>query len=121
MELTLTEVIKDARKRFLPFYDRSLYIRKELEETCIDVAIEAYLAGVSYSRFRHYGETEQKVSERAGREMKQFTDTLYDYWLFWGEYDAVLEELYVTCETFIERWWCFGFQKGVKRSRLRLH
>ncbi|MFA8440082.1 DUF2521 family protein [Pueribacillus sp. YX66] len=121
MELTLTEVIKDARKRFLPYYDRSLYIQRELEETSIDVAIEAYLEGVSYSRFSHYGETEQMVRERAERVIQQFTNTLYDYWLFWGEYDVVLEELYFTCESFIELWWRIGYQKGVKRRRLRLH
>lgn len=121
MELTLPEVAKDVKKRFLPFHDRSSYVQKELEETGIDMAIEAYLVGASYSKFSYFGETEQQVRERAFKEIKQYTDALFDYWLFWGECDLVNEQLYYTCESFIERWWRSGFQKGEKRYRMRLH
>lgn len=121
VELTLSEIIKDVRKSFFAFTDRSLYVQKELEETSVDVAIDAYLIGVSYSKFSAFGESEQQVLKRASKEIKTQVDTLLDYWLFWGEYDDSYNELYDTCRTFVERWWLVGFQKGTKRRRLRLH
>lgn len=121
VELSLSEIIKDVRKRFLAYNDRSLFIQRELEETCVDMAIDAYLAGVSYSKFIESGETVEKVRARADQDLKQSADALFDYWLFWGEYDAVFEELYHACASFIGRWWQLGLEKGVKRRRLRLY
>ena len=121
VELSLVAIAKDARKSFFSYRERSLFVQRELEEMCIDVAIDAYLAGVAYSRFYVLGETEEDVRKRADTELNQFTEMLFDYWLFWGDYDAVLEELNHTCELFIERWWRVGLEKGTKRHRLRLH
>ncbi len=120
LDLTLHEIANDVRKRFMSFYDESLFIQQELEETCIDLAIEAYLVGASYSKFSFHGESEEQVLSRASSELKQFTDTLFDFWLFWSESEAY-EKLYVTCELFLKCWWQVGFKKGERRYRMRLH
>lgn len=120
-ELTLPDISKDVRKMFFPFFNDSVLFHKELEETSIDMAIEAYLIGANYSKFSFYGETEKEIRWRSRKEVKHYTDTLFDYWLFWCNSERVNESLYRACEAFIERWWGEGFQKGEKRHRLRLH
>lgn len=119
LELTLSDVAKSARKHFLPFADRSEYVRKELEETSIDAAIDAYLNGVFYSKFYDLGETAEQVAKRAQPEINEFIEMLYDYWMLWSEYDYLSNELYKACQTFVERWWRIGFQKGIKLRRLK--
>lgn len=117
MELTLSDVVKSVRKSFFAFTDRSEYVQKELEETSIDTAIDAYLNGVAYSKFHE--ETVEQVLKRAHTDIKEFAESLYDYWMLWSEYDYLSKELYVTCQTFVERWWLVGFQKGIKFRRLK--
>lgn len=119
LELTLSDVAKSVRKHFFAFADRSEYVRKELEETSIDAAIDAYLNGVFYSKFYDLGETAEQVLKRAQSEVDEFINMLYDYWMLWSEYDYLSEELHQTCQTFIQRWWKTGFQKGIKLRRLK--
>ncbi|AST94083.1 MULTISPECIES: DUF2521 family protein [Sutcliffiella] len=95
-----------------------------VEEGCLDVAIEAYLLGASYGKFGYQGENEEKVRTRCYREEKYLIDTLYDYFLYWGvfcESDMECESFYYKCESFILYWWRDGFEKSIKRYRMRLH
>lgn len=119
LELTLLDVAKSVRKSFFAFTDRSEYVRQELEETSIDTAIDAYLNGVSYSKFHEIGETEKQVSLRAQPEVNELIEMLYDYWMLWSEFDDLTEELHKACQSFVERWWNIGFQKGIKLRRLK--
>lgn len=119
LELTLSDVAKSVRKSFFAFTDRSEFVRRELEETSIDTAIDAYLNGVSYSKFYDLGETEEQVSKRARKELNEFIEMLYDYWMLWSEYDDLPEELHKACQAFVEQWWRIGFQKGIKLQRLK--
>lgn len=100
-----------------------LLMNAGIEEACYDVAIEAYLLGAHYSRFGLCGEQQAHVMQRCESELRHFTDTLYNFFLYWGhgEEGAASESLYYICEEYVNSWWSEGFHKGQKRHKLRLH
>ena len=121
-ELNLSKIEKDVRKQFSPFFYSSLLFQEDMEEVCVDMAIEAYLSGGSYSKFRYYGETAYEVRARSSHDRRLLALTLYDDWIFWlNGAERLAESLYGTCETFVDQWWREGLNKGEKRLRLRLH
>lgn len=100
-----------------------LLMNAGIEEACYDVAIEAYLLGAHYSRFGLHGEQQVHVKQRCESELQHFTDTLYNFFLYWGhgEEGTASESLYYICEEYVNSWWSEGFHKGQKRHKLRLH
>ncbi|WP_223703185.1 YbaK family protein [Sutcliffiella deserti] len=123
-EISLDILKTKVKDFFSPYLKKNRQQIGAIEEGCLDVAIEAYLLGASYSKFGYYGESAEKVKTRCPVEEKYLIDTLYDYFLYWGsigDSDHVHESFYVTCEAFIDYWWREGFFKGEKRYRMRLH
>lgn len=123
-ELSLEGLKRKVNELFSEFLQTRAVFQTTLEDGCVDVAIEAYLLGAKFSKFGYYGENAVHVKQRCSRELKYFTDSLFDYFLYWGnigDSDFVNESLYYTCEYFVDYWWSEGFQKGEKRYRLRLH
>ncbi|SEN73497.1 Protein of unknown function [Mesobacillus persicus] len=100
-----------------------LLMNSGIEEACYDVAIEAYLLGGRYSRFGYFGESLEMARERSYDEEKHLIDTLYNFFLFWGNGDEGMagESLYYLCERYVEGWWKEGFQKGEKKHKLKMH
>lgn len=100
-----------------------LMMNAGIEEACYDVAIEAYLLGAHFSRFGLYGEPAEDVRNRCRYEIQHFSDTLYNFLLYWGheEEGIISESLYYLCEEYVNTWWMEGFQKGQRRHKLRLH
>lgn len=123
-EISLDILRTKVKDFFNPYLKHKRQPITAIEEGCLDVAIEAYLLGASYSKFGYHGENVEKVKTRCHVEEKYLIDTLYDYFLYWGaigENDLVHESFYMTCEAFIDYWWREGFHKGEKRYRMRLH
>ncbi|WP_027410608.1 DUF2521 family protein [Anoxybacteroides tepidamans] len=121
-ELSLEKLRVQAHQYFLPFYQRHRVFPSVVEEGCIDMAIEAYLLGASYSRFGYYGESIEQVKKRSAREEKHLIDALFDFLCFWSDVGDINagEPLYYACESYIAHWWTEGFEKGKKRWRLKL-
>jgi hypothetical protein len=122
-DLSLEKLKKQAHECFSPFYQTYRVFPSVIEDGCIDMAIEAYLLGASYSRFGYYGEPLEMVKKRSAQEEKYLIDALFDFLCFWGELNDALigESLYYACEHYITNWWTEGFEKGKKRWRLKLH
>lgn len=120
--------IKELKEKVKHFFGSSrlvsnLLMNAGIEEACYDVAIEAYLLGAQYSRFGMLGETNEQVMERCDEERLHFTDTLYNFFLYWshGEEGAMSESLYYLCEQYVNSWWLEGYSRGQRRQKLRLH
>jgi hypothetical protein len=101
----------------------SFIMNTGIEEACYDVALEAYLLGAKFSKFGYYGEGIEEVRERCYFEEKHLIDTLYNFFLYWGngEEGTASESLYYMCEQYVHVWWREGFEKGERRHKLRLH
>ena len=101
-----------------------VFLQHGLEEGCYDVAIEAFLLGAQYSRFAPLREEKDQIQSRCQKEMKHLTDTLFNFWLYWGKLGEEVvfnESLFYSCEGFIDYWWNEGFSKADKRRKMRLH
>jgi hypothetical protein len=121
-ELSLEQLRKRVYEYFADFYSTHRVFPSSVEDSCIDIAIEAFLLGASYSRFGYYGEPVTMVRHRCAKEEKYLVDTLFDVLCFWGNIDDALinESLYYACEHYVGSWWIEGFEKGRKRWRLKL-
>lgn len=117
--------LKESFQRFLDLqHVLGVTFSRVLEEGCYDVAIESFLLGANYSKFGYYGESEETVKERCFSQLHHLTDTLYNFFLYWGKisnFDLYNDALLVQCEQFVNSWWSEGFSKGEKRYKLRLH
>lgn len=100
-----------------------LIMNSGIEEACYDVAIEAFLLGAKMSKFGYRGESFEVVRFRCEKEEKHLIETLYNFFLYWGNGDEGVfsESLYYLCEQYVDAWWKEGFFKGVRRHKLRLH
>jgi hypothetical protein len=121
-ELSLEQLRKRVHEYFGVFFRTHRIFPSSIEDGCIDIAIEAFLLGASYSRFGYHGEPMTTVKRRCIKEEKYLVDTLFDVLCFWGNIDDGLinESLYYTCEYYVASWWAEGFEKGRKRWRLKL-
>lgn len=123
-ELSYEEIKKIVNEYFHHYFRVGLSFSSVIEEGCVDIAIETYLLGASYSKFGYYGESIEAVEARCYQQEKNYTDALYDFITYWGQIgeDAMVNEsLYYACEHFVHRWWTEGFRKGEKRYKMRLH
>jgi len=121
-ELSLEQLRNRVDEYFGHFYPVNRIFPSSVEDGCIDVAIEAFLLGASYSRFGYYGESSEEVKRRCIKEERYLVNTLFDVFCFWGNIDDNLvgESLYYACEHYVSTWWEEGFEKGRRRWRLKL-
>jgi hypothetical protein len=122
-ELSLKLLQEHVKEQFSPYVHPTYVYYLAIEDGCIDVAIESYLLGASFSRFGYFGETVNEVKDRSYQEMSGYIDYLYDFINTWlgKTRDMSTEDLYFTCEGYINYWWEKGFLEGLKKIRLRLH
>lgn len=121
-KLSLVEIRTNARNHFEALFSPQLVNHPYIEDFCIDLAIDAYLAGAEYSRFGYHGETMEQVRFRCSRKIKDLNGRLMDFLqLYIDENDLKLESIYIASQVFIDYWWEQGFKEGEKRYRLRLH
>jgi hypothetical protein len=122
-ELSLQSLQDFVKQQFSSYVKPTYVYYLAIEDGCVDVAIEAYLLGASFSRFGYFGETHQEVKDRCYGELNGYTDYLYDFMNTWlgKTRDMSTEDLYFSCEYYINYWWEKGFDEGLKKFRLRLH
>ncbi|MGC4378218.1 DUF2521 family protein [Fictibacillus sp. Mic-4] len=121
-DLSLAKIKKEFQELFQPFFQYSLLYQQDIEDACIDIAIDAYLLGAAYSRFAYYGEPLHSIKKRSESAQKEIVEGLYDYWQFWcWGTDLMMESLHRCCVSYVDRWWMEGYQNGEKRYKMRLH
>ncbi|MFC0190535.1 DUF2521 family protein [Fictibacillus aquaticus] len=121
-DLSLTAIKKEIQRIFQPFFQYSLLYQQDLEDACIDMAIDAYLLGAAYSRLAYHGETLQSIKARSAQKEKNITDSLFEYWQFWcWGTEMMMESLHMCCEAYVQVWWMEGYRNGEKRYRMKLH
>jgi hypothetical protein len=122
-ELSLKELQEDMKRYFSTYVHPSYVYYMVIEDGCIDVAIEAYLLGASYSRFGYFGESVKEARNRCYQSEKGYIDYLFDFMHTWltSSNSFHEESLYFTCEQYVQYWWEKGFQEGLKKFRLRMH
>jgi hypothetical protein len=121
-ELSLNGLKTEFNRLFFPFFQYSLLFQDEIQDTSIDIAIEAYLLGAEFSRFGYHGESIESIKQRSSEAEKRLSDTLFEYWQFWSYApDQILDSLHMCCDAFVQRWWREGFEKGQRRYKMRLH
>jgi len=99
------------------------WFKKSAEEGCLDVAIEAYLLGATFSRFSLDGEPVDKTKRRCQQERDYLADTLYYFWLSigYGEEHFVDQSIEWICKQFVDTWWMEGYEMMLRKYKLRLH
>lgn len=120
-EVSLSELTEDIKEMFSPFFSDAILYKGDVENVCIDIAIEAYLLGAEYSKFSCQGEPMRKVQERCFILEKALIEALFEYWTFWRSSRGYEDSLQIACDVFVSNWWKKGYEKGVMRRRLRLH
>jgi hypothetical protein len=120
-DLSLGIIKKEFQRLFQPFFQYSLLYQNDIEDACIDMAIDAYLLGAGYSRFAYHGETLEKIKNRAYEKLKAIADGLFEYWQFWcWGTEMMMESLHLCCEAYVHIWWMEGYKNGEKRYRMKL-
>ncbi len=120
IEISLKELTDNITEMFSPFFSDAILYKGDVENVCMDIAIEAYLLGAEYSKFSCRGESMEVVHKRCFKLEKALIDALFDYWLFWKTTDGLEDSLHLTCDVFVSSWWKAGCEKGIMRRRLRL-
>ncbi|MDN4527163.1 DUF2521 family protein [Fictibacillus fluitans] len=121
-DLSLGKIKKEIQSLYQPFFQYSLLYQQDIEDACIDLAIDAYLLGAAYSRFAYHGEALEDIKRRSRQAEMELTESLFDYWQFWcWGTEQMMESLQLCCEVYIERWWLEGYWNGEKRYRMKLH
>ncbi|WP_053368708.1 DUF2521 family protein [Bacillus sp. FJAT-27245] len=123
-ELSINELKKRVQEHFgSTRMSYRLLQNPGIEEACYDVAVEAYLLGAQFSKFGARGEKVEWTLERCEPEETHLIDTLFNFLLYWGGGDEgyYSESLYFNCEQYVRKWWLDGFEKGIRRQKLRLH
>jgi hypothetical protein len=122
-ELSLQQLQEGVKQNFQEYVHPTYVYYLAIEDGCVDIAIESYLLGASYSRFGYFGETTHEVKNRSYKEISGYVDYLYDFINTWlgRTSDMSTEGLYLSCDYYINHWWEIGFTEGLKKFRLRLH
>ncbi|NEU32511.1 YbaK family protein [bacterium LRH843] len=121
-KLSLEELKADAMEHFRPVVPFYFLSHPFLLDPCMDMAIDAYLLGSTYSRFGYLGESAHEVRKRCDEELTDISYTMFNIlqgWLI--DSDFLLDSLHVATEAFVMSWWEKGFKEGEKRHRMRLH
>jgi Protein of unknown function (DUF2521) len=120
--------IEQLKKRVQEYFgsirvNAALFHNPGIQEACYDVALEAYLLGAAFSKFGVNGESVESIQARCQPEETHLIDTLYNFLLYWGGGDEGFysETLYYQSEQYVRAWWYEGFEKGMRRHKLRFH
>ncbi|TYR78557.1 DUF2521 family protein [Priestia megaterium] len=118
-DLSIERLHSKMKVNFYPLFYWSKIEDMNVEEYCMDIAIESFLLGARNSKFSIRGETIDQLKERCMHEEKLLIDTLYEVINNCFD-DSYQESLYYICEQYVQDWWYEGCEAGVRRHRLRL-
>ena len=98
------------------------YSIEPAEEHCYDIAVEGFLLGGYYSKFHRYGESPERIKERARKEMDMLSQQLF-YYLYQSEENGspfIQETLRSLTDEYVTAWWLEGYAKGINRYKMRM-
>ena len=98
------------------------YSIEPAEEHCYDIAVEGFLLGGYYSKFNRYGESPERIKERAQKEINLLSHQLF-YYLYQSKEEGssfIEETLRSLTDEYVLAWWMEGYSKGINRSKMRM-
>lgn len=98
------------------------YSVEPAEEHCYDIAVEGFLLGGYYSKFNRYGESPERIKERAQKEIDLLSHQLF-YYLYQSKEDDssfIQETLRNLTDEYVLAWWMEGYSKGINRYKMRM-
>ncbi len=98
------------------------YSIEPAEEHCYDIAVEGFLLGGYYSKFNRYGESPERIKERAQKEIDMLSQQLF-YYLYQSEENEspfIQETLRSLTDEYVTAWWMEGYAKGINRSKMKM-
>ena len=98
------------------------YSIEPAEEHCYDIAVEGFLLGGYYSKFNRYGESPERIKERAQKEIDLLSHQLFYYLYQSKEEDSsfIQETLHNLTDEYVLAWWMEGYSKGINRYKMRM-
>ena len=98
------------------------YSIEPAEEHCYDIAVEGFLLGGYYSKFNRYGESPERIKERAQKEIDLLSHQLFYYLYQSKEEDSsfIQETLRNLTDEYVLAWWMEGYSKGINRYKMRM-
>ena len=100
------------------------YSIEPAEEHCYDIAVEGFLLGGYYSKFNRYGESPERIKERAQKEIDMLSQQLFYYLNKQdekGEEESFIHEtLRSLTDEYVVAWWLEGYAKGINRYKMRM-
>ena len=98
------------------------YSIEPAEEHCYDIAVEGFLLGGYYSKFNRYGESPERIKERAQKEIDMLSQQLFYYLYKPGEDEStfIQETLRSLTDEYVMAWWMEGYAKGINRSKMKM-
>ena len=98
------------------------YSIEPAEEHCYDIAVEGFLLGGYYSKFNRYGESPERIKERAQKEIDLLSHQLF-YYLYQSKEENssfIQETLRNLTDEYVMAWWMEGYSKGINRYKMRM-
>ena len=98
------------------------YSIEPAEEHCYDIAVEGFLLGGYYSKFHRYGESPERIKERAQKEIDMLSQQLFHYLNQQEEKDEsfIHDTLRNLTDEYVMAWWMEGYSKGINRHKMRM-
>ncbi|WP_246421748.1 DUF2521 family protein [Texcoconibacillus texcoconensis] len=120
--LSVQSLRKDVQQQFLRFLPLDQIGQMYVEDYCLDIGVDSYLLGASFSRFGYYGDTAEKTMDRCREQIEEYIDQVKHHLYAWTYGMEVDEEEFVEAgKAFVRRWWMKGFEEGEKQHRLKMH
>ena len=84
--------------------------------------MEGFLLGGYYSKFNRYGESPERIKERAQKEIDLLSHQLFYYLYQSKEEDSsfIQETLHNLTDEYVLAWWMEGYSKGINRYKMRM-
>lgn len=98
------------------------YSIEPAEEHCYDIAVEGFLLGGYYSKFNRYGESPERIKERAQKEIDMLSQQLF-YYLYQPEENGspfIQDTLRSLTDEYVTAWWMDGYAKGITRNKMKM-
>jgi Protein of unknown function (DUF2521). len=120
-DLTFDQIEKSIRTCFDPLLSKVPGAKDIAAEMCAEYALEAFLLGSAMSRFGYYGEERTIAFQRSRPSFDKLLTDFSDFWEFWSDQPIVRDEIFPVCRVYLNNWWTEGFDRSLKRRKMKLH
>lgn len=118
--LSLPQLKSEIESNFRSVVPVHFLMHPFLLDPCMDMMIDVYLIGASYSKFRYMGECEKQIFLRCEDEIMHSKHVLFSVLQGWTfEYEEAVHMLYDKIDEITICWWKRGLGEGETLYRLR--